>query len=383
MHFAVDAHAIGRRLTGNEVYVRSLLEGFAALDHHSRVTAYYCAPEAPARIPARFHARRVAANPFLRLGFDLSRKLAEDRPDLVHVQYTAPLNCPVPVVASVHDISFLEHPEFFPSSRSWQLSLTVERTVRRAVRVLTPSEFSRQTVLRAYGLPPEKVVAIPIAASPQFRVVQPDLSRQRVHERFGLRAPYVLCVGDLQPRKNQIGLIAAFHRLAGAEPQLPHHLVFAGKEGFFGDRVRAAARGDGLGDRIHFTGFVSDDELVDLYCAADAMVFPSRYEGFGLPVVEAMACGCPVACSNTTALPEVANATALLFDPRETEAMSGAMRDLLVDAELRARMGRLGLQRAASFSWQETARRTMEVYREVAGLAAGPAHAAGVRAARS
>src|SRR5690242_2870122 len=159
MRIAVDAHAIGRHLTGNEVYVRSLLNGFASLDRESEFITYISVQEARSWIPARFATRDVGTNPFLRLGFELTRKVHSDRPDLLHVQYTAPLMCSAPVIATVHDVSFLEHPEYFPRARAWQLRWSVRRTVERAARVLTGSEFSRSAILQAYPqLNPDKVI---------------------------------------------------------------------------------------------------------------------------------------------------------------------------------------------------------------------------------
>src|SRR5579871_1604791 len=149
MRFAIDAHAIGRHLTGNEVYVRSLLKNFAALDHESEFVTYISADDARQWTADRFQARQVSPNPFVRLGVELAMKLRQDRPDLLHVQYTAPLACPVPVVVSVHDVSFLVHPEYFSRARAWQLQLTVRQTVRRAAKVLTCTEFSRTSILRA------------------------------------------------------------------------------------------------------------------------------------------------------------------------------------------------------------------------------------------
>jgi glycosyltransferase involved in cell wall biosynthesis len=172
-------------------------------------------------------------------------------------------------------------------------------------------------------------------------------------------------VGDLQPRKNHIGLIQAFARLVRACPQLKHNLVLAGKPTWFADRIREAARDSGVADRIQFCGFVSDSDLLQLYNACDLFVFPSFYEGFGLPALEAMACGRAVVCSNTTALPEVVDGAAIVFDPYSVDQMVRALKDLLLDGELRARMERLGLQRAAHFSWQKTAQRTLEVFHEV------------------
>jgi glycosyltransferase involved in cell wall biosynthesis len=366
MRIAVDAHAIGRHLTGNEVYVRSLLSALAGLNQDSEFVAYVSADSAAQYLPANIRTRRVATNPFVRLGFDLAMRVRQDRPDLLHVQYTAPLMCPVPIVVSVHDVSFLEHPEYFTRDRAWQLQFTVRRTVKRAARILTGSEFSRSSILKVYGdLDEDKVVVVPNAAASEFRPISRESAAVAVRERLSIAAPFVLSVGDLQPRKNQIGLIKAFARLVNAYPQLKQNLVLAGKETWFADQVHKAARESGVSDRIQFFGFVSDDDLLQLYNACDLFVFPSFYEGFGLPALEAMACGRAIACSHTSALPEVVDGAAILFDPYALDEIVRALADLLLDRELRARTERLGLQRAAHFSWQKTAQRTLEVFHDV------------------
>jgi glycosyltransferase involved in cell wall biosynthesis len=369
MRFAVDAHAIGRHLTGNEVYIRNLLEGFAALDQSSEFIAYlsHTSNGADPPVPERFKREYVSANSIKRLGVDLSRRIAEDRPDLVHVQYTAPISCPAPIIVSVHDISFLERPEYFPWWRALQLRLTVKHTIRRAARVITPSEFSRTRILQAYDPDPAKVDVVPIAVSSTFRPLPHEGAFRWVADRFRIQAPFVLTVGDLQPRKNQIGLIRAFEQLVLSNPQLPHRLVIVGKKTWFADRIVETGKNSRIADRIVYTGFVDDDELLQLYNACDMMVFPSFYEGFGLPILEAMACGRAVACSNTSSMPEVANAAGILFDPANRDEIVRSMRDILLDAELRTRMERLGLHRASLFTWQRTAQRTLDIYHEVAG----------------
>jgi len=366
MKFSVDAHAIGRHLTGNEVYIRNLLNGFAALDDQSDFIAYLSVDDPAPWVSPRFSVQRVSANPFARLGWDLSRQLRQDRPDLLHVQYTAPLACPVPVVVSVHDVSFLEHPEFFPRFRARQLRWSVAHTMGFAKKILTLSEFSSTAIQRGYGVDPEEVIVIPLAAAPEFRPEHLDNALDAVRSKFQLPAPYILSVGDLQQRKNQIGLIEAFAELVQSFPHLRHRLVLAGKETWFASKVRDAAKSSGVADRIRFLGFVTDQDLLHLYNACDLFVFPSFYEGFGLPILEAMACGRAVACSNTSAMPEVADGAAILFDPHSTAEITRAMADLLRDAELRSRMERLGQQRAAHFSWRESAQRTLEVYYAVA-----------------
>jgi glycosyltransferase involved in cell wall biosynthesis len=371
MRFSVDAHAIGRHLTGNEVYIRNLLQGFADLDQSSEFIAYLSQSlnGAEAAVPESFKRRYVSANSLKRLGLDLSRRVSEDRPDLLHVQYTAPVACSTPIVVSVHDISFLEHPEYFPWFRALQLRLTVRRTIQKAARVITPSEFSRKRLLEAYHPDPKKVAVVPIAMSRAFRPVAREGAARYVAEKFNIQWPFVLTVGDLQPRKNQIGLIRAFQALVLENPQLPHRLVIVGKKTWFADRIADAAKDSRVADRIVFTGFVDDADLLQFYNACDMMVFPSFYEGFGLPILEAMACGRAVACSNTAAMPEVANAAAILFDPEKPAEITRAMRDVLLNAELRTRMERLSLHRASLFTWERTAQKTLEIYREVAGAA--------------
>ena len=233
MRFSVDAHAIGCHLTGNEVYIRNLLNQFAKLDRSNDFIAYVSQPGARLQVPKSVRISRVSANPFRRLGLDLPIQLRYDRPDLLHVQYTGPLACSVPMVVSVHDVSYLEHPQYFTRFRSEQLRLTVKRTVKAAARVLTPSEFSRRAILRHYKLDERKVVVVPNAVSSSFRPVDRELAAAILEERFGIRGPFILTVGDLQPRKNHLGLLRAFEALLGKHPHLPHRLVFVGKETWY------------------------------------------------------------------------------------------------------------------------------------------------------
>jgi glycosyltransferase involved in cell wall biosynthesis len=367
MRFSVDAHAIGCNLTGNEVYIRNLLNEFARLDADSEFIAYVSKPKAHLQVPARFSKRDVSANPFRRLGFDLPMQLRRDRPDLLHVQYTQPLECPSPVVVSVHDVSFLEYPQYFTRFRAMQLRSTVKRTVQSAARVLTPSEFSRRAILRHYRLDENKVVVVPNAVSSAFRPIDRQVAAEAVQRRFNISGPFVLTVGDLQPRKNHLGLVRAFADLLNSHPHLPHRLVFVGKETWYSKELHRAIRSSGIAERVVCTGFVGDEDLLQFYGACDLFVFPSFYEGFGLPILEAMACGRAVACSSSTAMPEVADAAALLFDPASTSEMARAMADVLLDAELRARLERLATHRAALFSWERAAQRTLDVYYDVAG----------------
>jgi len=366
MRFSVDAHTIGCHLTGNEVYIRNLLNEFSKLAPDAEFIAYVSKEDAPSSVTRRILTRKVSENPYKRLGWDLPIRLRQDRPDLLHVQYTAPIGCSAPVVVSVHDVSFLEFPEYFTRYRRTQLRLTVKRTVERAAAVLTPSEFSRHAILQHYRIDPRKIVVAHNAVSSQFRPIERRLARAGIEKKFGLRGPFVLTVGDLQPRKNHMGLLKAFEEAVRAHPQLTHRLVFVGKETWYSKELHQAVAESSVSERVHFTGFIDDAEVVQFYGACELFAFPSFYEGFGLPILEAMACGRAVACSNTSAMPEVADAAAILFDPRSTREIARAIADVLLDPELRVRLERLSAQRASLFSWERAAQRTLEVYRRVA-----------------
>lgn len=366
MLFSVDAHTIGCHLTGNEVYIRNLLAEYARLDDEGQYLTYLAKPNAGECVPPRFHKRWVSANPYRRLGFDIPVSLRRDRPDLIHVQYTGPLFCRVPIVVSVHDVSFLENPEYFTRFRAKQLRVTVSRTVRAAARVLTPSVFSKHAIIKAYGVPEEKISVVHNAVSNAFRPIHRETAAAWVLGKYGISAPFILTVGDIQPRKNPLGLIRAFEDLIAAEPWLPHHLVFVGKETWYSPVVRKAAIRSRAGSRIHFTGWVGDDELRQFYGACDLFVFPSFYEGFGLPILEAMACGRAVVCSDTSAMPEVAEKAALRFDPHSVSAIAETMREVLGNEQRRLHFERAGIQRAAAFTWSRAAEKTLDAYYEVA-----------------
>jgi glycosyltransferase involved in cell wall biosynthesis len=276
-----------------------------------------------------------------------------DRAELLHVQYTVSPLSALPTVTTVHDVSFLIGPEWFRAKDRWLLRLSVPRSIRRAARTITVSETSRRDIIQRVRVPDEKVIAIPLAAPPEFAPVEG--AGEIVRSRLGLDQPYALALGTLQPRKNLPMAARAFAEARRRE-SLPHVLAIAGKTGW-----GARPKGEG----IRLLGYVDDGLLPALYSAADAFLFPSLYEGFGIPVLEAMSCGCPVVCSDGGALPEVASDAAMVLPARNEGAWSDGIARLLTDAGARERLRRAGAQRATMFSWRETARRTLAVYEEV------------------
>jgi glycosyltransferase involved in cell wall biosynthesis len=288
--------------------------------------------------------------------------LREVKPDLVHfTNYLAPLAGPVPYVVSFHDMSLALLPQFHTLKKRLLTSSLIPAVARGARMILTPSESTRRDVVRLLRVDAGRVRVIPYAAGPAFRPV--PLAPEHLEARHGIRAPYFLYVGTLEPRKNLAGALRAFASVADGLPGC--RFVIVGQRGWrYGEVLREAAR-PALRGRVDFLGYVAEDRLPDLYAHALALVYPSLYEGFGLPVVESMACGTPVLTSRSSSLSEIAEGAALLVDPADEKGLAEALRALATDGGLRARLRALGLERARAFSWERTGRETVAAYQEV------------------
>jgi len=372
LHIAIDAHSVGTGLAGNETYVTNLVEELAALDTINRYTLYVTKPAAVERFAGRWPhisvRRTLPHTPLVRVPVTLSAELRRRPVDLLHVQYTAPPLAPCPVVATIHDLSFEHLPETF-KRRSWmQLRLTVRRTARRAAHIITPSEYTRRDIIRTYGIRPERVSVIPLAAAEHFRPVTDKEELSRVLGRYGIVGEYILAVGSIQPRKNLARLIHAYSDLRRKRPRsnLPQ-LVLAGKQAWLSGETLKAIEERGVRDSTLLPGYVLEADLPALYSGALCFVYPSYFEGFGLPPLEAMRCGTPVLNGNLTSMPEVVGDAGLMVDPFDTGALSVALARLIDDDALRAELSARGLRRAGAFDWRETARRTIEVYRSTIG----------------
>lgn len=354
---------VGGHETGNETYIRGLVDGFAELDADCELYVYQTgSPWAKEVRNSRFR-RLVGGSGWIRLAADLPLRSLWDGLDVLHTTYTTPLWTRCPTVVTVHDISYAFHPEWFSARDLRVLSTTVPWSIRRAGRVITVSDLCRDQIIERYGIPGEKVACVPNAAGPAAAPLDDDTARGLISKR-GLDPdrPYVLAVGNLQPRKNLARLIAATSNLVAAGVDVD--LVVAGPKHFRGDDILAIARE--ARDRVHFTGYVSDRELSALYRCAAVFAFPSLFEGFGIPALEAMAHGVPVACSSAGALPEVCGPAAEYFDPHEVEAITAALMRVITDSSRRAELVRAGEARQREFTWRRSAEMTLNVYREAA-----------------
>jgi glycosyltransferase involved in cell wall biosynthesis len=339
---AIDADVLGRRRTGDETYVTALLRELR--DVPEEIFAVTRRPDLvpdgiePLELPARSQLARMTMS--------LPRLLRRLRPDLSHFLYAIPPAYRGTSVVTIHDLSFEHLPDVMGLKDRLLFKTQVPRSARRAERVLTGSEWTKRDLVERYGLAEERIVVTPYGVDSAFR---PDGPRVEGH--------YALFVGAIQPRKDPLTAVEA---LALVNSDL--RLLLIGPEKLGASRVREAVKRLGLGRRVDWKGHVETEELATLYRGAAVLVFPSRYEGFGLPVVEAMACGTPVVATTAGAIPEVAGDAAVLVEPGDPVALAGGIERALSD---RDRLVEAGLERVRRYSWAETARRTLDVYREL------------------
>ena len=372
MHIGIDAHAIGAQQGGNETYIRGLIRALANIDDQNRYTIYLAEEAAAAewqdgfaRLHTNFEIRLLPKpTPLVRVPVFLSYELRQHPVDVLHVQYTAPPFCPVPVVATIHDLAFEHMPETFTRRGSLQLKLTVRRTAQKAARIATVSEYSRWDLLRTYRLPPEKVAVTYNGVESHFTAAFLPNEANEVRQNFGIQGDYLLAVGSLQPRKNLVRLIRAYARLRSENRNFTSQLVIVGRKLWLADEIFAEVRRQPWAEDVILTGYASDEALPKLYRQATAFVYPSLFEGFGLPPLEAMACGTPVITSNVSSLPEVAGEAALLIDPQNQSSIEAALLAVTTDQNLRKRMREQGLEQAKKFTWQAAAEKTLQLYQE-------------------
>lgn len=328
------------------------------------------------RAPAGLRVKRSrwdTSNPWRRIAWEQSVLAAASRKlDLLHgMAFATPLAAACPTVVTVHDLSFLRFPEAFRRANRAYLSAFTKLSVRRAARVIVGAESTRRDVIELAGARPERVVTVPYGVTDAFSPAAAEASAD-FRRRKGLPDQFILFLGTLEPRKNIGRLIEAYALLRERErPKSVPKLIIAGGKGWFYENLFALVTALGLGEDVLFTGYVPGDELVWWYRAALMFVFPSRFEGFGLPVLEALACGAPTITSNVSSLPEVAGDAALLVDPEDTEGLVSAMTRLLHEPELRAALSQAGPRQAKQFPWSRTAAETAAVYRDALNASQG------------
>jgi alpha-1,3-rhamnosyl/mannosyltransferase len=364
LRVGIDGRSFSSPAAGIRRYVEGLVGALLALDDAPSLVALGGVGTA---VPPGVSHIDEPPHPPTNAGWTLvgiPRAAARARVDLIHAPgYTAPFWAPVPTVVTVHDVSYERHPEWYPYRRDWLRRAFYRRSARSADHVLTVSAFSAGEIVDAYRIPPDRITVAPLGVSSAFAPADDTLPCELPVE---VAIPFVLHVGDLHERRNLtmvVDAVVAARRRFGVLPALS--LVLAGVDRGVAEGLCALAAEAGAGDAIVALGPVGEAELHALYRCASALVYPSRYEGFGLPLIEAMATGTPVIGSRAGAIPEVVGEAAILLDPDDTTGWTEAIAKVVNDEALRRRMRERGLRRAAGFTWARTARTTMDVYRRV------------------
>jgi len=294
----------------------------------------------------------------------------EEKLDLLHLssQQRLIFRKPCRLVGTVHDLGTYHVKNKYGRLRDFYLKHLGRAFTRRLDHVFTISNFTKNDVINFFDVPADRITVTYCGIDlDRFRPLDKEECREKVARKHGLREPFIIYIARLDhPSKNHVTLLNAYSLLR-KKYGVEHKLVLGGTKWFGAEVIFQAVEDLGLKDHVIFAGFISDDDLPVMYAAADLQVFPTLFEGFGIPPLEAMACGTPVACSNVAAVPEVVGDAAVLFDPLSPEEIASSVNSVLSNADLRGNLIKKGLQRARQFTWEETARRTVEVYRKVLG----------------
>ena len=369
MRIGVDARIVYYARGGIRNYVLRLLEALAPLDAD---TDYYVLHSRKDRNPPlsgpNFHPVACWTPAHHRLErWALGVEVTHLGLDLLHATDSIPSTFGFRrSVITVHDLNYLYYPQFLTAQSRRYYNQQIEWAVRRADHILADSHATKSDLVSLLGVPSEKVTVVHLAADPTFRLL-PEVEARRVVAQYGLEPGYLLFVGTLEPRKNLPGLLQAYRLLLNAQRTVPPLVVIGGK-GWLYDEIFERVEALRLNEHVRFLHNVPDADLPGFCNAAGVLTIPSFYEGFGLPVLEALACGTPVVAAERASLPEVVGEAGILVNPDDAGDIAQALARALTDESLRSRMRELGLAQAARFTWERAARETLAVYRQVVGI---------------
>ncbi len=366
MRIGIDAsRAQVERRTGTERYALEITRALVAAAPEEEFVLYLRQRPDPGLLPHPPRVRwRVIPTPRLWTALGLTVEMLRRPPDVLFVPaHSLPLAQPRATVATIHDLGYLRFPGEHDRAARILRDVANRWSAARARRLIAVSAATRDDLVACYDVDPARITVVYHGRGRSFQPIEPAAARREVAARFGLDGPYFLFVGTLQPRKNVERLLAAFDRFVQRTGR-PHALAMAGAPGWQQRRLGRALGAMRARDRVRLLGYVSDGHLPALMSGATALALPSLYEGFGLPALEAMACGTPVVASSTSSLPEVVGDAGLLVDPLDVDAIADALATLAGDDVLGAELGRRGLARAAEFTWERAARATLAVLRQ-------------------
>lgn len=370
MHIGLDYTAALRQGAGIGRYTRGIVGALARLDHANQYTLIV--PSDIGALPqsigeGQMHIKRLPLPEWPltfawhRLRLPLYVELFTGKLDLFHSpDFVLPPVRRARTIVTVHDLSFLRYPECAARGLVEYLSAVVPRSLQRADLILADSAWTRQDLIEMLRIPAEKIVVVPAGVGPEYHPISDQAALTAVRERYNLPRRFILHVGTLEPRKNLIRLMEALRAIAAREPELC--LVLVGGKGWLYEDIFASVERLGLTGKVVFPGYIAEADLPAVYNLAAVLAYPSLYEGFGIPPLEAMACGVPVVSSNSSSLPEVVGDAAVLVDPADSAALAAALLRTLSDSQLRQTLRARGLARAAAFSWPAAAEKLLDAY---------------------
>ena len=374
MKIAINASLLKKEKLGVENYAFELIGNLAKIDDNNEYIVLLNSP------PEEFGLKRKD-----NFKFDISKlpsfgsstrilweqvslplKLAKFKPDVFHnpdhILPIIPVSCPS--IVTVHDLAFLKYPEtFYFGKRVYKQNIT-RWTIKKANAIISVSENTKKDIIDMFGIPGGRIHVICEGVNPDFRQISEKAALDKVRQKYDLPGRFLLFVGALEPRKNIPFLIRAYSKLVD-EKAINDPLVIAGSKGWLFDSIFKTVRELKLEEKVRFLGYVPKDDLPGLYNLAQVFVYPSLYEGFGFPPLEAMACGTPVITSNTSSFPETVGDSGMMVDPNDLQGFVDAVHCLMTDNVLREEFIRKGLERAGKFSWENCARKTLAVYESV------------------
>lgn len=358
-------------------YTRELVQALAAIDDRETYHLFYgkmpAHPPVPHPLPQKtnFHLHPAPLNErwlyrlWYRLQLPLPIQWFTGELDLFHSPdfVLPPVRGSIPTLLTVHDLSFVHHPETFTPKLVNYLNRVVPASIQRATHILADSQSTKRDLIQLWQIPEQKITVLYSGVSPHFQPITENKYIRALRSKYNLGdQPYLLSVGTVQPRKNYQMLIRAFQPIA---QKWHHNLVIAGSKGWLSDQIWAEVAAQGLEERVKLIGFVTDAEMPALYTAASLFLFPSLYEGFGFPLLEAMACGVPIITANSSSLPEVAGEATLQLSPHDQQSWTTSIHQLLQDKARRTKMVADGFRQVRQFSWQKAARQLLALYQTI------------------
>ena len=368
MRIGIDFHSVEREGTGNCTYIRSTVESLLEIDDKNEYFLYvvndkYAYYEKFRTVKNVFLKPIGVNNPFVRiplLGFYTFR----DKIDILHVQYIAPPIFRGKLCLAIHDISFFHFPECFRRFEVYRQRLLLPLNIIRAQRILVSSQFSKKDLIDIYNVNGKQIEVVYCGVKSFFKPLADLENAKVIMKKYGIFDKFILFVGRLDTRKNLPVLFKTFNLLKQTK-KIPHKLVIVGKKDYLSKHIVKELNSSPYKKDVIFTGFVEENSLVLFYNMADVFIYPSFYEGFGLPCLEAMASGCPVVSSNNSSLPEVVGSAGILIDPDSVEEIANAIHNIIADVKLRNNFVEKGINQAKRFDWKKSAIQLLEIYRGI------------------